>query len=292
MSTDNPCTNSTAPIDIQPTKATCDQICQYKYQYSLSNCILSNEGDYLQIQTTPNGNSIFLNNNLYNVKETRLYYPSLHTFNGTHAKAELIIHHTSDEKNFLVCIPVGISPASSPSSDFFSAFLKYTPQTEGNKVNVNVSNWSLNSVIPKGAYYFYQATAPYPPCAGVYNLIVFDYSVKATMSAAMAAYLTSGIKKNTYTTHKAASALYYNAGGTMAGDTEASDIYIDCQPVKVEGDDGTNDEDSADSSSAITLKTPPSLRDMINSPFFKVGVGLTLFLILKKIYNKFLKMIS
>ena len=232
MSTAGPCENATSPIDITKADETCSKICNYKFSYALSDCQLMNQGDYLQIQTSTDNNDITFNNSPYSLKETRLYQPSLHTFNGEHLTAELIIHQISGGNNLLVCIPVTITNGKSASVDFFHAFLPYAPQKKGTKTTVNVTNWSLNNVIPQGKYYFYQGTAPFPPCTGTYNIIVFDKAVAAQVSQDDMAHLTAVVAKNQLSTHAPASGVYSNSTGTITQGVDSNDIYIDCQSCR------------------------------------------------------------
>ena len=174
MSTEGPCENATSPINITTSNLVCSNVCNYQYSYALSDCQLSNQGDYIAIKTNATGNNVTFNNAPYALIETRLYQPSLHTFNGVHLTAELIIQHMGSDKNLLVCIPVTTSDGKSKSVDFFNSFLPYAPQNQGSQTNVNVNNWSLNNVVPIGGYYYYRGTAPFPPCTGVFNIIVFD----------------------------------------------------------------------------------------------------------------------
>ena len=286
MITGSPCDNATSPINITTTAAKCSTICNYQYKYSLSDCNLTNQGDYLQIKTDAKGNSIYFNNALYNVLMTRLFQPSLHTYNGAHADAELIIEHVGGGNNLLVCIPIKIVPSSSSSTSFFHAFLPYTPQKKGGVASVNVSNWSLNDIVPKGPYYFYNGTAPYPPCTGSYNIIAFSMSQAVEMSQSSADHLTSAIQKNTITTKgKPAGGLFINNAGTGTG-ASSDDIFIDCQPVKTPGDDGTDGTDTG-----VTPPGPKGFDELWKSPAFAVIMGVALITLLKKIYGAFLNLL-
>jgi carbonic anhydrase len=292
MSTQGPCENATSPIDITTPNQSCTTICDYKFKYALSDCVLINQGDYLEIKTSSIGNTISFNNSPYTVKETRLYQPSLHTFNGSHLTGELIIHHIGGGHNLLVCIPVTTSNGKSKSVNFFDAFLPYAPQNQGTTTNVNVTNWSLNSVIPTGGYYFYQATAPFPPCTGVFNFIVFGKSIAAQVSQDALSHLTSVIKKNTLQARKAPDGgLYYNSRGTLDDGGGGSDIYIDCKPVGQECIDDGDEGNGGDFELPKTLTLPP-LNELINNPIFSVVMGVALLIVLKKLYNVILGKIS
>ena len=286
MSTMGPCESATSPINITSANQSCSKICDYQYSYALSDCKLINQGDYLEIQTAKSGNMVTFNNLPYNVVETRLYQPSLHTFDGVHLSGELIIQHMGRENNLLICIPITTSNGKSKSADFFNAFIPYAPQTKGGKSNVNVNNWSLNNVIPIGGYYFYQATAPFPPCIGSYNIVVFDKSGAAQISNIDIPHLTAAIQRNTLSAKSAPDGgVYYNKGGTIShGGGSSSDIYIDCQPV---GSQEVEDSDVRVLEIPKTFKLP-SLSDIKDSPYAAIGIGFILLIIFKKLYNKVL----
>ena len=286
MSTAGSCESATSPINMASANAFCSKICDYKYSYALSDCQLINQGDYLEIQTSKSGNMVTFNNLPYNMVGARLYQPSLHTFSGSHLSGELIIQHMGGESNLLICIPITTSNGKSKSVDFFNAFIPYAPQSKGGQTNVNVNNWSFNNVIPIGGYYFYKATLPFPPCIGSYNIVVFGKSDAAQISNTDLPHLTAAIQRNTLSTKSAPDGgLYYNKAGTTShGGGEASDIYIDCKPV------GSQEMEDSDVRALEIPKTFnfPSLREIIDSPYAAVGIGVILLIIFKKLYNKIL----
>lgn len=302
MSTQGPCQTATSPINISKSAKDCTSICNYQYSYGLSDCQLTNKGDYLSIITSQSGNSVSFNNTIYSLTGCRLYRPSLHTYNGSHAEAELIlVHGGSGGKNLLVCIPVVSGKGSSQSATFFNAFVPLAPQTEGGKASVNVNNWTLNTVIPKAGYYFYQATAPFPPCTGSFNFVVFDKSSPAYIAAADLPHLEAAVKAQTYVVKPTIpTGLFYNRGGTINGGAPGisgsssgnsgsdSEIYIDCRPVGQEDDD---DEDE----SVYTIpkfnfehdedKLKQFFKGKTGMTLVSVLVGIVALIILKKVYN-------
>jgi len=283
MITGSPCDNATAPINITSSAKKCTSICKYKYKYAISDCVLTNGGDYLGIQATQKGNNVYFNNAIYNVQGARVYAPSLHTYNGSHADGELIIDHVGGGNNLLVCIPIKVSgSASTGGSSFFHAFLPYAPQKKGGTANVNVSNWSFNSIVPPGKYYFYNGTAPYSPCTGAYNIIVFNSDKAINVSSTDFSHLTAVITKNTITTKGApAGGLFVNPTGSIdsAGD---DDIFIDCQPVRTPGDEHAD---------PAQKKQPKGFDALLSSPALAVILGIALITLLKKIYSTFLDLL-
>ena len=302
MSTQGPCQTATSPINISKTTKDCTSICNYKYSYGLSDCQLANKGDYLSIITTQSGSNVTFNNTIYSLAGCRLYRPSLHTFNGEHADAELIlVHGGSGGKNLLVCIPVVSGDGSSQSANFFNAFVPLAPQAEGGKTSVNVNNWTLNSVIPRAGYYFYQATAPFPPCTGSFNFVVFDKTSPAYIAASDLPHLEAVITAQTYVVKPSIpTGLFYNRSGTIAGSSDSanketfasgsndSEIYIDCRPVGQEDDD--DEDDSVYTIPKFNFehdedKIKQFLQGKTGTTLISLLIGIVALMILKKVYN-------
>jgi hypothetical protein len=172
--------------------------------------------------------------------------------------------------------------ASTGGSSFFHAFLSYAPQKKGGTANVNVSNWSFNSIVPPGKYYFYNGTAPYPPCTGAYNIIVFNSDKAVNVSSTDFAHLTAVIKKNTITTKGTpAGGLFVNPTGSVDS-ADSDDIFIDCQPVLTPGDESSGKGQKAQ---------PKGFNSLLSSPALAVILGIALITLLKKIYSAFLDLI-
>ena len=104
------CPNATSPINISLNASnTCDLKCEYSFTYQTTNLVGSNKGEYMSLrpddQTTP---PVTYNADKYQVSEMRIYHPSLHTFGGVKAAAEIVLIHTNVTGNgsLLVCIPI------------------------------------------------------------------------------------------------------------------------------------------------------------------------------------------
>ena len=118
------CPNATSPIDISISKITgnCALKCSYSFHYSNSSCIATNRGDYLSISYDKTSSPpVLYNATGYDVKEIRLYIPSLHYYNDSKTNGELVIVHTSKTGSvpLLVCIPIKSNNTSSVSALFF-----------------------------------------------------------------------------------------------------------------------------------------------------------------------------
>lgn len=235
------CSVGSSPINVTETSNTCDMTCHYSYSYGLSDLSVSNKVDHLLLSYNSNANNITYNNTNYNVKEIRLYKPSLNKYNGTHLDAELIIHHTGDgADNLLVCVPIKGSNAQSSSQILFKNIIPFSPP-KNESTSINVSNYTLNNVIPKGGYYSYVGSLPYQPCNGKYNIILFDPNVSANMRTQDLRTLGSLINplspkiKNINNQE-----LYYNKNGTLENGAisgNGDDIYIKCSALDEEGNE-------------------------------------------------------
>lgn len=176
------CPNNEATKLNTKKEESCKENCSFNFSYNPnSSCILTNKGEYLDIKTDGQ-NKVTFNNQEITLQSTRLYSPSLHTFNNKHTDAELILKHSgANGKNILVSVPIIAKKATGQSIDFFSQLAKFIPLTKGERQNVHVNNWSLDNAMPGGGsknsgapFYNYVGSSPYPPCNMKATIIIFD----------------------------------------------------------------------------------------------------------------------
>ena len=176
------CPNNEATKLNTKKEESCKENCSFNFSYNPnSSCILTNKGEYLDIETDGK-NKVTFNNQEITLQSTRLYSPSLHTFNNKHTDAELILKHSgANGKNILVSVPIIAKKATGQSIDFFSQLAKFIPLTKGERQNVHVNNWSLDNAMPGGGsknsgapFYNYVGSSPYPPCNMKATIIIFD----------------------------------------------------------------------------------------------------------------------
>jgi carbonic anhydrase len=112
--------------------------------------------------------------------EIRIYKPSLHTYNGAPADAELLIVHSAVQQNrgsdgLIVSVPISIGSGSGSGLDAViqaantlnASTVALTPSAAiGQDVNVN-------DYIPSKKYYVYNGSLPYESCGGNYYYAVF-----------------------------------------------------------------------------------------------------------------------
>ena len=100
----------------------CKENCNFNFKYnSNSTCKLINKGDYLEIKTDGK-NKVTYNSQGLSLDDVRLYVPSLHTFDGKHTAAELILKHNGGTKNFMVFLPIKTNKGTGDSVNFFKQF--------------------------------------------------------------------------------------------------------------------------------------------------------------------------
>jgi carbonic anhydrase len=276
------CSNATAPIDISKDNVLgkCDLKCEFSYHYNDSSCVATNRGDYISLtydtSTTP---PVTYNSSSYDVKEIRIYSPSLHSFNGTKADGEfIIIHNTYAGANpLLVCIPIKTSNTGEPSSKYLSSIIRTVANnapTTDEQTTVNISNFNLNAFVPKKPFFSYTGTEPYQPCNEAKNeYIVFASETAIGIPDIMLNALKKVIAENVYDI-KPSPGLFFNEKGP-SNKFSSSQIYIDCQPVGESEEEEVivTGSDSSSSSSTETLTT----ENIMDNTYFQMFLGALVF---------------
>ena len=176
-----------APIDI-PTKKTVNAIsgtfnCVYDANMISGESVsLSKDLSHLSIKCSSNNNSkvSFYNAGTYMPSEIRIYKPSLHTYNGVPADAELLIVHSSNSKvgsdGLIVSVPItmGGNKRSGLNSIIASANTLSAGTLAMNSSTPISSAVDVNEFIPSKPFYVYNGTLPYESCGGNYYYAVFS----------------------------------------------------------------------------------------------------------------------
>jgi carbonic anhydrase len=231
----------TMPINIENTNNKCDKTCNYEFNYANSDLTVTNKGDYLKLSYNANSSSITYNNTQYTVKDIRIYKPSLNKYNGIEKDAEIFIHHISNNGlNLLVCVPIEESNKMSVSNNLLKSILRFSPENNNEKATINVNNYTLNNIIPRGSFYSYNGSLPYDSCNGNYDIILFDPKYSANIDKSMMDNLGKLITPTKNTIKNVDSnKIQYNVEGTKVhlDSNNEDDIYIDCKPVDELGND-------------------------------------------------------
>jgi carbonic anhydrase len=228
------CGDATSPVDIKKSSVnkSCKNKCKFQFDYGNSSCNVTNKGDHLSIAyDTTTSNQAQLNSQDYYVTDVRIYRPSLHTYNGSHADAEIIILHQSDHQNMLVSIPLSVSESANGVSNLLTTIISNTHThalNEGDKTTINTSDFNLDTFIPQSPFYAYIGTLPWQPCTGNYSYIVFDTDSSILSISSISIDQLKKLITTTDITTKS-NYLYYNEDGPT--NSSADEIYIDCNPV-------------------------------------------------------------
>ena len=229
-------------MDISPNNVAgeCELKCHYYFQYSKSNCIVSNQHTSLEFKydtsVTP---PVYYNEYRYSVGKVQLFAPSIHLFNGTPVNAELVITHypLSTGNTLLVCVPIVVFPSFSSSTSLLDSMIASCATavpTENMTANLPITNFNLQSLVPKSPFYSYSDHHD-----GVQReWIVFGKPSAIPISQTSLTTLNKIVKplSNASTVFPGGASLFYNKKGP-ATTSSASDgagnneIYIDCQPT-------------------------------------------------------------
>ena len=294
------CPNATAPVNIvNNPEFICDLKCEYSFKYPLTSLNVANRGDYLSLKTDPaNSPPVTFNANKYGVTEMRIYQPSLHTYSGKPAAAELIILHSGvvSQGNLLVCVPIvlGSSSTSNPDSasllDLIISEVAKTATSAGSKTSVNIPSFTIDKFVPVKPYFSYSGTLPYSPCNGEYDYVVYSQDNGAFLSITALAFtsLQQIISANSYTRQSNSAGVFYNKNGpTNSAGSGKGDIYMECLPTGSEGEALVPlTRNSAE------LFNGASVKQFIvtNSWIFKILVGVLIVFVLLKVGGYLVKM--
>jgi carbonic anhydrase len=294
------CFNSTSPIniDIDNISGKCDAKCSFTMNYTNSSCIVTNKGDYILLNYDSSKNPpVLYNGAKYNVKEVRIYFPSLHEYAGFSSDAEMIIVHNSTikAKGLLVCVPIKFlsdeTQIDDPVRREGALFLNEVCETLstnapnfGEKSNVSSKyNYNLDNFVPKKAFFSYTSNEPFEPCAGKNDFVVFDVNEwYITMFENSYAKIENIISNHSVDVVEDDDVkLFYNSKGPVPGSEQ---IYIDCQPVGQSAEMVMVREDQVEDEEDLVPKEkePLTLEKILKNPF--IGIILGLFLTFVVIY--------
>lgn len=278
------CSTSNSPIDITLSKISgkCELKCDYNFSYNNSSCVATNRGNYISLSyDNSNTPAVTYNSIIYNVQEIRIYIPSLHSYGGSKSDGEFIIVHssTTGSKPLLVCIPININNSTSVSALFFTTLIdtiSNNAPSNGETTTIQISNYNLNSFVPRKPFFSYSAKEPYQPCNTNVDFIVYNPQ-NATLDITKSSFtkLKKIIEAQTYNV-KSGTPLYYNEKGPGTSGTDQ--IYIDCQPV------GQSEE------TQVIVKN--GYKDLAGNFIVKFISGIILFLLILYLLSFGLRMIQ
>lgn len=234
------CPNATAPIDIVKNNAeVCDKKCDIAFDYPNTSVTAKNLGDCLRFSFDKSASPpVSFNKELYEVQEMRLFTPSLHTFSGSRADAEIVIVHNNlgSSRTLLVCVPVKNTSTKAGELDALINQVAQKANTPDSSANINVNVFSLKKLVPSKPYFFYNGTLPYNPCNGKNDIIVYGQDNGIAISPSTYTTLKQVITVSDYSTHNPTNGFFYNKNGPSNFSGAHDDIYFECNPTGSDGE--------------------------------------------------------
>jgi hypothetical protein len=265
---------STQNIDISPQNVSgkCDLKCAYNFKYSESNSTARNNG--VMIALSYDNSSVppvLYNNQKYNVTNILITCPSLHTFNGSQASAEIVIEHSpvTGGGQLFVAIPFSSSSESSTASNLVTEIIQSVSTnapSQGDSTNLSLTGFTLQNVVPNKPFFSYTDSDKN-------DWIVFGMLSAIPLSSNTLTTLGQIIKP--FPLPMTGNSLFFNSSGPNSSGSVGDGIYISCKPT------GSSEEETAVEYS----KNTPSydLSNMMNSPIFfliiQIVIGCILFVI-------------
>jgi len=216
-------------ISSQNIYGKCDLKCAYSFNYENSNSTATNNGNSISItydnSTTP---PVLYNSQKYNVSNISIYNSSLHYYNGSKTDAELWIYHTPvmGGSNFIVCIPIIAGNSTSDATTLITEIIEnvsnYAP-AKGETTNLTITNFSLQSIVPKGPYFSYTNDNLNS------DVIIYGISSVIPLSSSTLSTLRALIKPYPLTISNYQ--LFFNSTGSNNSKEIGDGIYISCQPT-------------------------------------------------------------
>lgn len=240
------CKIKTAPINIPSSvNEVGGDNTDFYYDYGISACSITNKKTYLEINCFDGINKVGsgLTGDLY-VSSVRLYKPSLNSYDGAKADAELIITHSGGGKNLYVCIPITSTVASGGSTDWFNQIIPFSPPKPNGSKSINVSNFTLNDVIPKAPFIIYEGGTFEWGCSKSDIMLLFNLDNAININYKNLNTLGNITEKASHNILESPDYLKSNKKGTLAGPGKISGSQksstLTCTPITDQ--DGKNIE--------------------------------------------------
>jgi len=270
---------SSENINISPQNVSgkCDLKCAYNFKYKDSNSTAKNQGVLINLTYDNETPPVLYNAHKYNVSNISISCPSVHIFNGASAAGEILIEHspTNGGNILTVCIPFFLSNETSSASNLITEIIQIVSSnapSQGESVNLNISDFNLQTIVPKKPFYSYTAIG------GKNDYIVFDIMDAIPLSNDTVTTLSQIIKPFPIPTP--GNALFYNSTGPNH-EAIGDGIYISCQPT------GSSEEETA--VTTTTTSTSTTTNDLWDNPtvqlIFKILIGCILFISICLIFN-------
>ena len=278
---------SSGNINISKTaiKGKCDLKCSFNFKYPQTTLVATNNKIYISFKCEQSSSSpVLWNGAKYNVDNFQLMAPSIHFYDNKKTQGELIIYHNPilGGKQLAVSIPLKVSGDATTASNLITQLIDSVATNapnEGNTTNLNISGFTLQSIIPKKPFYTYSDTT--------YDWVVFGMFDAIPLTSSTLTKLQNIVSENAVLTP--GGELFINPKGPSSGIAIGSGIYISCQPTS-----STQEETpvSYDKNTASEF----NIDDLKNNKYIKLAIFIFLFIIiiliafyLPVLFDKFLQ---
>jgi len=215
-------------------KTHCDGKCDYNFNYP--------EVTFLQIKNNTNNitvtedheenTSVTFDGKPYHVSKVLIYSPSLHSYEGSPAVAEVMIEHItgSGDKPFSVFIPMTVSSNSSKASNILSEIVKGTASKApgyDDQCTLTLREFTFGDLLPKGPFFNYTGTYG----STTTEFIVYGKSSSIAISSEDLSTLNDIITPSNVSVLGTEGQLYVNSKGANLNNIESDGIYIKCKPT-------------------------------------------------------------
>jgi len=165
------------PMNIKATnqKGNCNIKCKLECNYHNSVCNVTNKDTYLSLSydTVPVPPVKFNDVDL-DVKEIRIYSPSLHQYEGNEEDAEMVILHKGNGEHMAVCVPIKINDDSSDNiiNEIINKCSTLIPN-EDETTTLTLTDYNLTHFVPMDSPFLHYACSIPFDCAVTYQACVF-----------------------------------------------------------------------------------------------------------------------
>jgi hypothetical protein len=276
-------------IDIDTTntnnlKGNCELKCKYSFNYKDTISTITNSGYSLECShESTNPEPVTFNSKNYQANLFYIFAPSLHSYSGTKADAEIVIMHSNNETGIAVCIPimVGVTNINQVLDTIITNAYAFKDQKQI-KLQQSIN---ITSFIPRKKFYTYNADY-----LGFKDVIAFNKNDDAYITISRLQYdnLCKLIKPNIFFENAKNVPYYVNLSGPNSGGDASNDgeIYIDCRPTSDNGEvigGGENPVIQPASFKKIDVKK------ITNHIAFKIIIGSLTMILLTKAYKALLQ---
>lgn len=242
----------------------CNLKCAYHFKYTdheNSSLTATNYGVLVRIAYENQGSSgspVLYNKQKYTVSHIELVCPSVHLFNGATMAGELLIKHEPVQGGnpLTVCVPLTSSSESTPGTPLLTTIIQTVATNapaEGDSTVLQLSSFSLNTLVPKKPFYAYSDNKT--------DWIVFGDLTAIPLSAQVLSTLQQILQPFSLATP--GTALFYNSEGPDTGLAIGDGIYISCKPT------GSSEETTAVTYDTSSSSSSVDFTNVWKSPYLK-----------------------